>query len=235
MTQLPPPRQSRRAKSIAAGSSSLRRSCWPWPRRCCAAACLPPSPAAFCPLASALGRAAACPTDGNRPPTSRDRRSIPQAKTREGSPDRDFRRPGAAPTPRSGRSASPAGRTPRCSCCSCSPRNGRVMTPCRPWTPAGQAAASSLPPIQARLEAYPPLLQLQQQRSALTKRRAALTQHYEALGLALDALQQASDTLQARFARRCGSWRNVSGPADQHTTPAIRAGPAAAGPPARAW
>lgn len=53
---------------------------------------------------------------------------------------------------------------------------------------------------QARLEAYPPLLQLQQQRSALTKRLAALTQHYEALGLALDALQQASDALQARFA-----------------------------------
>lgn len=53
---------------------------------------------------------------------------------------------------------------------------------------------------QARLEAYPPLLQLQQQRKALTDRLAALTQHYEALGLALDALQQASDTLQARFA-----------------------------------
>lgn len=43
------PGQSRRAKSIAAGPSSLRRSCWPWPRRCCAAACPPPSPAAFCP------------------------------------------------------------------------------------------------------------------------------------------------------------------------------------------
>ncbi len=195
---LPPTRQSCRARSITAGPSSPRRSCWLSPQRCCAAA----SAAIACGvLALASTLAALWPARkaaSDRLPAE-IAAAFPQANTPAEAQAAIL---DALALPQRRAQAEAQARQADAAL-----QQLLQLLPAQPHDDAMQeldarrtSCRQQLAAAQARLEAYPPLLQLQQQRKALTDRLAALTQHYEALGLALDALQQASDTLQARFA-----------------------------------